>query len=161
MSNAAFFSDHTRGLHSGGECIIEKEWLHWHFFFFFLHGQVRASRIYFTAECSESNERLIHLLFHSLWLKICAVFDLNINAIQRNEAVDDADRPRERGKRQKAWERERGENRLLVGCDKLFLKPWRTRWAAVRKNKGSNLSGKCSTRSRMFPPEPIKATWSN
>lgn len=37
---------------------------------------------------------------------MCAVFDLNINAIQRNEAVDDADRPRERGKDRKL-ERER------------------------------------------------------
>lgn len=52
------------------------------------------------------------------------MFDLNINAIQRNEAMDDADRPRERGKDRKLErERERGENRLLVGCDKLFLKP--------------------------------------
>ena len=155
MSNAAFFLWSYIGVALRWRVHNRKKrWLHFCTVRLELHAFISLLNVQ-----SQIRDWLICYFIHS---DICDVFDLNINAIQPEEVRKwDCGRCRQaaerKRKRQKAWEREwerEGENRLLVGCDKLFLKPWRTRWAAVRKTRAvicrgsAALGPECSHKSQ-------------
>lgn len=56
-----------------------------------------------------------------------------INPTQQKICDSDRHMETDRWRKEIGWKLERNESGLLLKCDKLFLKPWRTGWAAVRK----------------------------